>query len=58
MVRYNEGNINAVVKTSLSTKKLMNQMQSFMNEIKIYKHRHLELSRLVRDETHLSKTQH
>ena len=24
MVKYNEGNINAVVKTSLSTKKLMN----------------------------------
>jgi hypothetical protein len=29
MVRYNEGNISAVVKTSLTTKKLLNQMQSY-----------------------------
>jgi hypothetical protein len=58
MVKYNEGNINAVVKTSQTTKKLMNQMQSYMNEIKIYKHRHLELSRVMRDETSVTKTQH
>jgi hypothetical protein len=58
MVRYNETNINAVVKTSVTTKKLLNQMQNYQNEIKIYKHRHLELTRAVRDETYLSKTQH
>ena len=58
MVRYNENNINAVVKTSVATKQMMNQIQSYQNEIKIYKHRHLELTRVLRDENYISKTQH
>jgi hypothetical protein len=58
LVRYNEGNINAVIKTSHTTKKLLNQMQSYQNEIKLYKHRHHELMRQIREEDTLNKNSH
>lgn len=58
LVRYNEGNINAVIKTSQTTKKLLNQMQNYQNEIKLYKHKHLELMRQMREDEMMIKNQH
>ena len=58
LVRYNEGNINAVIKTSQTTKKLLNQMQNYQQEIKLYKQKHYDLMRQLREEELMTKNQH